>query len=49
MRDICCLHFEDELLSSIINEPEILFAFGGVESASLAGGGKDMHATRAVW
>ncbi len=39
--DICCLHFEDAPFGSIINRAAVSFAFGGMESASLTGGGEN--------
>lgn len=39
--DICCVHFEDAPLGSIINRAAASFAFGGMESASLTGGGEN--------
>lgn len=35
--DICCAHFEDAPLGSIINRAVASFAFGGMETASLTG------------
>lgn len=39
--DICCVHFEDAPLGSIINRAAASFAFGGMESASLTGVGEN--------
>lgn len=46
--DICCEHFEDAPLGSIINRATASFAFGGMESASLTGGGENARKLRCL-
>lgn len=48
MRDICCTYFEDASCCSITCKAKVSFAFSGVGSASLTGGGSE-HAWQAVW
>lgn len=39
IRDICCTHFEDASCCSITCRAKVLFAFSGIGSAWLTGGG----------
>lgn len=40
IRDICCTHFEDASCCSITCGAKVLFAFSGIGSAWLTGGGR---------
>lgn len=40
IRDICCTHFEDASCCSITCRAKVLFAFSGIGSAWLTGGGR---------
>lgn len=46
--DICCIHFEDAPLGSIINRAVASFTFGGMESVSLTGGGENARKLRCL-
>lgn len=47
IRDICCTHFEDASCCSITCRAKVLFAFSGIGSAWLTGGGR-LHARHLI-